>query len=399
MKDQKLTPQTKLIHVGRDPHAHHGVVNPPIYRASTILHPTLDAWEKAWQPGFTGYRYGRRETPTSRGVESAICELYGGDRCVAVCSGMTAISLAMLGLCKAGDHILVTDSVYGPTRIFCDEILPQYGVSTEYYDPAIGSDISKLLRPETSLVYTESPGSLTFEIQDIPAIVNAVKQHGVKVISDNTWATALYFNPLDHGVDVVVEAATKYISGHSDVLMGVIVGRGDIAQQIYSKAKMMGMCCGSEELYSAQRGLRTMALRLKQSGNTGFKIAEWLANRPEVARVFHPAFPNSPGHGIWMRDFVGCSGLFSFQLYPVPKAAVAAFYDNLSLFGIGASWGGYESLVMPANPVDIRTAVSWDAQGALIRLYTGLEDVMDLLNDLERGFTKMAEACRNVAAS
>jgi cystathionine beta-lyase len=394
MKDQPLTPETKLIHAGRDPHANHGVVNPPIYRASTILHPTLEAWEKAWQPGFTGYRYGRRETPTSRSVESAICELYGADHCIAVCSGMGAIALTLLGLCKAGDHILVTDSVYASTRTFCDDVLSQYGIATEYYDPIIGADIATLLQPETSVVYTESPGSLTFEVQDIPAIARAVKRHGVKVVSDNTWATALHFNPLDHGADVVVEAATKYISGHSDVLLGVIAGRGELARQVYARAKAMGMCSGSEELYAAQRGLRTMALRLKQSGQTGLQLAQWLARRPEVTRVFHPALPGSPGHDTWRRDFGGCSGLFSFQLHPVPKAALAAFYDNLSLFGIGASWGGYESLAMPANPHHSRTASGGSASHALVRLYAGLEDPVDLLRDLEHALARMAEAAR-----
>lgn len=393
MKDQ-LAPETKLVHLGHNPLSNHGAVNPPIYRASTILHPTLDSWEKALQPGFTGYRYGRHETPTSRSVESAISGLYNADYCVCVCSGMTAITLAILGLCKTGDHILIPDSVYGPVRVFCKDVLPRYGIASEYYDPVIGAGIERLIRPETSLVYTESPGSLTFEIQDIPAIVCAAKTHGVKVVTDNTWATALYMNPLDHDVDVVVEAATKYISGHSDALMGALVARGQLGQQLYATAKMMGMCSGSEELYSTQRGLRTMALRLNSSGATGLKVAQWLAGRPEVLRVLHPALPDNPGYAIWKRDFIGCSGLFSVQLHPVPKAALAAFFDNLSLFGLGASWGGYESLVIPASPANIRTAVPWKDDGPIVRIYTGLEDAMDLLSDLEFGLERMADACR-----
>jgi len=263
-------------------------------------------------------------------------------------------------------------------------------VTTEYYDPCIGAGIAGLLRPETRLVFTEAPGSLTFEMQDIPAIVSAAHAGGAKVAIDNTWATALHFNPFVHGVDVVIEAITKYVAGHSDVLMGVILGRGTLGQHLHSTAKMLGICCGPEELYLAQRGLRSMAVRLQRSGETGLKLAHWLAGRPEVARLLHPALPNDPGHALWRRDFSGTCGLFSMLLQPVPKPALSAFYNGLRLFGIGASWGGYESLIVPAKP--IRTAVPWTETGPLIRLHAGLEDADDLIADLEAGFGRMAAA-------
>jgi cysteine-S-conjugate beta-lyase len=386
--DDKMKPETRLVHLGRAPHEAHGAVNPPIYRASTILKPTLEAWEETRKPGYTGYKYGMRETPTTRAFETAMAELYGADRCVAVSSGLAAITVAILGLTKAGDHVLVTDSAYEPTRTFCDRLLVRFGVTTEYYDPCIGAGIARLLRPQTSLVFTEAPGSLTFEMQDIPAIVVAAHAGGAKVAIDNTWATALHYNPFDHDVDVVVEATTKYVAGHSDVLMGVVLARGNLGHHLHATAKMLGICCGPEELYLAQRGLRSMAVRLQRSGETGLKLAQWLAGRQEVARILHPARPDDPGHALWQRDFSGTCGLFAMLLHPVPKPALSAFYNGLRLFGIGASWGGYESLVVPAVP--IRTAVPWTEAGPLIRIHAGLEDPDDLIADLAAGFERMA---------
>jgi cystathionine beta-lyase len=390
-KIDDLKPETKLVHAGRAPFEAHGAVNPPIYRASTILQPTLDAWEESRKPGYAGYRYGMRETPTARAFETAMAELYGGGRCVAVCSGLAAITVAMLGMTKSGDHVLVTDSAYEPTRMFCDRVLAGFGVTTEYYDPRIGAGIAGLIRPETSLIFTESPGSLTFEMQDMPAIAQAAQARGVKVAIDNTWGTALHYNPFDHGVDVVVEAVTKYVAGHSDVLMGIIVAQGNLGQHLYTTAKLLGMCCGPEELYLAQRGLRSMAVRLQRSGATGLKLAEWLQRRPEVARILHPALPGDPGHAIWQRDFSGTCGLFAMLLHPVKRPALAAFYDGLRLFGIGASWGGYESLIVPAKPAPLRTAVPWTEAGPLIRLHAGLEDPDDLIADLAAGFQRLKD--------
>jgi cysteine-S-conjugate beta-lyase len=390
--DDTMKPETRLVHAGRQPHDSHGTVNPPIYRASTILQPTLEAWEESRKPSFAGYRYGLRETPTTRAFETAMAELYRADRCVAVSSGLAAITAALLALTKAGDHILVTDSAYEPTRIFCDRMLGQFGVETEYYDPRLGAGIADLIRPQTTLVFAESPGSLTFEIQDVPASSAAARARGAKTVIDNTWATALYYNPFEHGVDVVIEATTKYVAGHSDVLMGVILGNGNLGRHLHTTAKILGLCCGPEELYLAQRGLRSMAIRLERSGATGLTLAGWLAARPEVARVLHPALPGDPGHTLWRRDFSGTCGLFSIVLRSVAKPALSAFFNGLRLFGIGASWGGYESLIVPVDPASMRTAVPWAEAGTLIRLYAGLEDPDDLIADLAAGFERMAAA-------
>jgi len=387
-------PATRLVHAGRKPHEQYGVVNTPVYRASTIMKPTLDAWMEIGTPGYDGYRYGLHGTPTSRAFETAMADLYETEACVAVSSGLAAITVPILALTKAGDHILVTDSAYGPTRIFCDGILKRYGVTTEYYDPTIGADIAKKMRPETSLVFTESPGSLTFEMQDIPAIVAAAHAHGAKVAIDNTWATALYYNPFVHGVDVVLEATTKYVAGHSDLLMGTVLGSGDIAKKLRSTAKDLGICCGGDDLYLAHRGLHSMQVRLERSSRTGLEVARWLKTRPEVARVIHPALPDDPGHAIWRRDFSGASGLFSVMLKATAKPALAAFFDGLELFGIGASWGGYESLIIPGSPARLRTATTWSEPGSLVRLYTGLEDPGDLIADLEAALGRLAAANR-----
>jgi cystathionine beta-lyase len=390
--DKNMKIETRLAHAGRSPHDNHGVVNPPVYHASTILQPSLDAWESVRKPGYDGYSYGRDGTPTTRSFETAITEIYGADDAVAVSSGLAAIAVAITAHTKAGDHILVTDSAYFPSRKFCDGVLRKYGVTTTYYDPAIGAGIAGLIRPETSLVVTESPGSLTFEMQDIPAIVAAAHARGAKVMTDNTWATALYFNPLDHGVDVVVEAATKYISGHSDIMIGLVAGRGPDTPLLRATARLLGNCSGPDDLYLAQRGLRTMAVRIARNQANGLALAHWLQARPEVAQVLHPALPDHPGHHIWRRDFTGASGLFSIVLHPVAKPALAAFLDGLKLFGIGASWGGYESLIMPGDPRAIRSATTWDMPGPLLRIHAGLEDPGDLIADLEAGFGRLARA-------
>jgi cysteine-S-conjugate beta-lyase len=389
-QDDEMKPATRLVHAGRDPQAAHGAVNPPIYRATTMLRPSLESWEEATRPGFTGYRYGRLETPTTRAFETAMAELYRADRCVAVSSGLAAITVAIIALTKAGDHVLVTDSVYEPTRIFCDRLLARFGVTTEYYDPCLGAGIAQKIKPETTLIFAESPGSLSFGMQDVPAIVAAAHARGVRVAIDNTWATALYCSPFALGADVVVESCTKYAAGHADVMMGVILGSGELGRQLYTTAKLLGLCCGPEELYLAQRGLRTLAVRLAQSGQTALTLATWLGQRREIRRVLHPALPGDPGHALWRRDFSGASGLFSAIFAPVPKAALAAFFDGLRFFGIGISWGGYESLIVPGTPM--RSVVPWTETGKLVRFYAGLEDPADLIADLEAGFERMAAA-------
>lgn len=380
---------TRIAHAGLDPHANHGVVNPPVYHASTILKPTLAEWYETYRPGYEGYSYGRSGTPTSRAFETAMESLYRCDTAVAVPSGLAAISLAMLGLTKAGDHVLITDSVYAPTRRLCNQVLARYGVTASYYDPLIGADIAALIQDNTTVVFTESPGSITLEVQDIPAIVAAAHARGAKVVIDNTWGTALHFNPFNHGVDVVVEAATKYVSGHSDVMIGVVMAGETLGPSLRSLSNNLGYCCGPDDLYLALRGLRTMGIRLARQQETGICLARWFQQQPEVARVLHPALPEDPGHGLWQRDFRGACGLFSVVFNPLPDAAIAAFVDGLQYFGLGASWGGYESLVMPNDPRKIRTATRWDDPGTLLRFHAGLEDPADLLADLEAGFARL----------
>lgn len=392
MASSKYTaPRTKIAHAGRHPHDNHGVVNPPVYHASTILQPSLDAYEAARKPDWTGYRYGRAGTPTSRSFEEAVTEIYGAAGSVAVSSGLAAITNAILACVKAGDHILVTDNAYGPTRRFCNTFLQQFGVETTYYDPAIGGGIGALFRDNTVAVFTEAPGSQTFEMSDIPAIAKTAHDRGAVVLMDNTWASALYYDAFAHGVDIVTEAVTKYICGHSDVMMGVIVGNEAWAGPVRDMAKLHGNACGPNDLYLAQRGLRTMAVRMQQNQANGLALAEWLQTRPEVKRVLHPGLPSDPGHALWKRDFSGASGLFSFVLNEgLPRAALAAMLDGLELYGMGASWGGYESLMIPANPRDFRTATPWTEPGQLMRVHAGLEDIDDLIADLGAGLDRLS---------
>ncbi|MEQ8397099.1 cystathionine beta-lyase [Thalassobaculum sp.] len=391
------TARTRLVHAGRHPHDNHGVVNPPVYHASTILQPSLAVWEASRKPDFQGYRYGRAGTPTSRSFEEAVADLYGAADAVAVSSGMAAIACALMAVLKAGDHVLMTDSTYFPTRKFCDQMLSRYGVETTYYDPRIGAGISALLKPNTRAVYTEAPGSLTFEMQDIPAIAEAAHAHGAVVLTDNTWGTALHFDAFAKGVDIVVEAVTKYICGHSDVMMGMIASTQEYAGTVRDMVRLHGNCCGPDDLYLAQRGLRSMAVRLKQNEANGLELARWLEGRPEVSQVLHPGLPSHPDHALWQRDFTGACGLFAFVLKPVPRAALAAFLDGLGLYGMGASWGGFESLILPGDPKALRTATTWDDPGQLLRIHAGLEDVADLIADLDAGFERLNAAAQAAA--
>lgn len=386
----KFSRRTTITHAGRHPHDNHGVVNPPVYHASTILQPSLDAFEASRKPDWKGYRYGRAGTPTSRSFEEAVTELYGAAGSVAVSSGLASITNALLAVTKAGDHILVTDNAYGPTRRFCNTFLARFGVETTYYDPSIGAGIDALFKDNTVAVFTEAPGSQTFEMSDIPAIAKAAHDRSAVVLMDNTWASPLYFDAFNKGVDIVVEAVTKYICGHSDVMMGIIVGNDDWAGPVRDMAKMHGNACGPDDLYLAQRGLRTLAVRMEQNQANGLALADWLRGRPEVKRVLHPGLTNDPGHEIWKRDFTGASGLFSFVLNEgYSRAALAALLDGLELYGMGASWGGYESLIIPANPTDYRTATPWTEAGQLLRIHAGLEDVDDLIADLGAGLDRL----------
>ena len=389
MSEKSYKPETLIAHLGRNPRAQHGAVNPPVYHASTIIYEDLETFE-ARRAEKGQVSYGRSGTPTTFALEDAIAALQGGSGSVAVPSGLAAVSCSLLALLEAGDHILVTDSAYHPTRRFCDEILRRFGVETSYYDPTIGDGIDALMRPNTRVVFTESPGSLTFEIQDVPAIAAVAHARDAVVVMDTTWATPLHFRPFEKGVDVAVDAGTKYVVGHSDAMLGLITANQRCEDRIRKTVQRLGICPGPDDVYLALRGLRTLAVRLARHQANALRLADWLATRPEVARVLHPARSDHPGHDIWRRDFSGASGLFSVILKPAySKAAVAAMIEGLELFGIGASWGGYESLAITAYPERMRTAVPWEETGRLIRLHAGLEDPDDLIADLAAGFDRL----------
>jgi cystathionine beta-lyase len=374
-------PATRAVELGRMSEAHFGVVNTPVYRASTILYPDYAAMT-GQQPAYT---YGRRGTPTTSSFEEAVNALEGAARTVTVPSGLNAIAIAILSVCGAGDHLLVADNAYAPTRIFCERTLKRFGVEVGYYAP--GADIAPLLKPNTKAVFCESPGSLTFEMQDIPALAAAAHKHGASVLMDNTWATPIFFQPLRHGVDLSIQAATKYVGGHADVMLGYISANDRHAQRLHETHGNMGLYASGDDCFLGLRGLRTLPVRLARHQETGFRLARWLRERPEVSRVLHPGLESDPGHALWKRDFSGACGLFGLVLKPAPEAAVAAFVDGLQHFGLGWSWGGFESLIVPAHI--LRTARPFPAEGPVLRIHAGLEDADDLLADLEQGLERL----------
>lgn len=383
-----LKPETRLITAGRDPQAQFGFVNPPVYHASTVLYPTAED-QVAHR---SRYQYGRRGTPTTEALEAALRDIEG-DNCAGVVllpSGLAAIATALIAVAGAGDHILITDSVYRPTRNFCDGLFKRMGVETTYYDPLIGADIAKLFKPNTRAVFVEAPGSQSFEMQDIPAIAKVAHDKGALVMMDNTWATPLYFKAFDKGVDISIQAGTKYIGGHSDIMFGCVSANAKAFPALKNAHGLMGQCVGPDDVFLALRGLRTMAVRLKQHNQSGMTVARWLEARPEVARVMHPGLESDPGHAIWKRDFTGASGLFSIELRPMNEKAVYAFMNELALFGMGFSWGGFESLVIIFDCAEYRTATKWAPSGPTLRFHIGLEDPGDLIADLEGGFKAMA---------
>jgi len=390
LKNKKIA--TKLAHAGRDPQAHYGVVNVPGYQASTILKSSYAELKAARTPGYTGYRYGTMGTPTSRAFEEAVAALYGAADAFATTSGLAAVTHPFLALLKAGDHVLIPDSVYRPCRTFCDNFLTRFGVEATYYDPLLGADIEKLIRPTTRLVATESPGSLTFEMQDVPAIAEVAHAHDCFVMIDNTWGTPLGFDALSKGCDIAVEAVTKYIGGHSDLLMGVIAVNERVGTTLRQGAKMIGDTPSADQYVLANRSLRTMKLRFEQSFQNSLKVAAWLQEQPQVERVIHPALPSHPQHDLWKRDFTGGAGLFAVTLPSRDEAALSALLDGLQFFGLGASWGGFESLALPDDPSPVRTATEWTETGQLLRLYTGLEDADDLIEDLAAGLDRYQKA-------
>lgn len=385
---------TKVTTLGRDPEANFGVVNPPVYHASTILFPTLDALENVQKVKFKNQmRYGRYGTPTTFALQDAIAELEGGYAAFAVGSGAAAIVATLMAFTKAGDHVLCVDTAYAPTRRYLDVVMKRYGVETTFFDPAIGAGIATLIRPNTTLCMVESPGSLTFELVDAAAIAKACKAKRVATAFDNTWGTPLYFRPLEHGYDVSIMAGTKYIGGHSDIMMGLITVRDEtVYKQVRPTVDDLGASTGPDDQYLAMRGLRTLAVRMARHFETGMALANWLKAQPEVDRVLHPALTDNASHELWKRDYSGASGLFSFVLKPLPREALAAMVDEMELFGMGFSWGGFESLMVPSDVKALRTAVPWNDPGKIVRVHAGLEDPADLIADLEGGFSRMRKA-------
>jgi cystathionine beta-lyase len=383
---------TAMVHLGREPEMHQGIVNPPVYHASTILFPTVKDYlnRSKGDSKYRGVRYGTSGTPTTFALADTVAELEGGEGAVVVSSGLSAITLAILAFVKQGDHILVCDSVYGPTRKFCDTVLSRYGIETTYYDPLIGKDISLLFKENTRLVFTESPGSMTFEVQDIPAISSAAHGRDLLVMMDNTWGTPLFFKPFDHGVDISIQAGTKYMSGGSDLVIGIITTKTEsLFRDIKDTTMAFGETAAPDDCYLTLRGLRSMGARLRQQQAATLRITEWLQKRPEVKRVLYPPLTGDPGHAIWKRDFTGACSLFGLVLNTESLEAVSGMLDGYRYFKLGSSWGGFESLAIPANPAITRTTVPWTEEGYLVRMHIGLEDPDDLIQDLEHGFTRL----------
>jgi cystathionine beta-lyase len=376
--------ETTLVTAGRDTRTQKGFVNPPVVHGSTVLYPTADDLRAHRGE----YRYGRHGTPTTKALQEAMMELEG-PQCAGVGiapSGLSAITTTLLAVLKAGDHLMMCDNVYQPSRKFCDGLLSNYGIETTYFDPLIGANISALFKPNTRAVFVEAPGSQSLEMPDVPAIADAAHARGAIVIDDNTWATPLYHRSLEQGVDISIQAATKYIGGHSDIMFGTVSANASTWSPIRAAIQQLGICAGPDDVFLALRGLRTLSVRLAQHQRSALEMAEWLSARPEVARVLHPALKSDPGYNIWKRDFSGASGLFSIILKPAPLQAVDALLNALKLFGMGFSWGGFESLIVPFDCVTYRTATKWAPGGPTLRLHIGLENVEDLKADLAHGF-------------
>lgn len=393
MTDRPMKTATRLVHTGRNPSRQHGIVNPPVYHASTVLFESLDALEASSVDPFAGIHYGRHGTPLQFEFENAVAELEGAYGAVATCSGLAAITIALFSVVEAGSHLLVADNVYGPTRKFCESVLRPLGVAIDYFDPLMDANtLAELFGDHTRAVFLEAPGSLTFEIPDVPALAEAAHQHDVTVLADNTWATPLYFRGFDHGIDISIHAATKYIVGHADAMLGVINCNEAHYMSVRRTMGLHGYCAGPDDIYLGLRGLRTLGQRLPTHGHNSLRLANWLAEQPSVTRVIHPARADHPQHATWQRDFSGATGLFAFQLVPGAREQLTALVDHLELFGLGFSWGGYESLVLPVSPNMSRSATRWDDSGPLIRVHAGLEDPDDLIEDLSRGLERFNTA-------
>jgi cystathionine beta-lyase len=382
--------ETLLSQAGRRPDWTLGIVNPPVFHASTCLFETLADLDAAIRDPDAGLYYGRRGTPTTWALADALTELEPGAAGTKLFpSGVAAITTALLAVVRPGDHVLIADSAYEPTRICARTILADLNVETEFYDPLIGSGIAALIRPNTRAIFLESPGSLTFEVQDVPAIVAAGRERGVLTMLDNTWATPLNFPAMAFGVDMAIQSLSKYVVGHSDVMMGCVTANARAWPALKKTSERLGHSIGPDDAYLALRGLRTLAVRMARHDASTRQVASWLATHPKVDRVLHPALPSCPGHDVFVRDFKGGSSLFGFTLKTGDRANVAPMVDGLAHFGMGFSFGGYESLVLPVEPHNIRSATRWDAPGQLIRVHIGLEDPQDLIADLDAGLARL----------
>lgn len=383
---------TRLIHQGRGGSEEEGSVNLPVHRASTILSADLAGYLGRFDGDrrFHKITYGANGTHNARALADAVASVEEGHGSVITASGLSAVTMALSSLLNQGDHMLVTDSVYGPTRRFCNDVLTHYGIETTYYEPAIGAGIESLFRDNTRALFLEAPGSLTFEMQDIPALAAAARKHGIVSLMDNTWATPLYFQPLAHGVDVSIQAGTKYIAGHSDLVIGVITCASEtLHRQVADHVMAWGDVAGPDDCYLALRGLRTMSVRLQRQYESALQIAQWLSQRDEVKRVLFPPLADDPGHALWQRDFAGGASLFGLALQTTDLDAVARMVDGLALFQIGSSWGGFESLLAVNRMPLAREVLSWTETPFLLRLHIGLEDPADLMADLQAGLQRL----------
>ena len=381
-KGRDVKPDTRLVAAGRRPEWTQGIVNPAVWRASTILFDDIEAMEAADPVRDGTLHYGRNGTPTTWALQEAITGLEQGAALTRLYpSGSAAVAAALLSVLAAGDELLMTDSAYGPTRAFCDTVLKRFGVTTRYYDPMIGAGIAELIGEKTAAIFLESPGTHTFEVQDVPAICAAAKARNVATLIDNTWATPLYLPAIELGVDLSILACTKYIGGHADLMLGSVTATEAYATRLERTRRVLGQTAGPDDAWLALRGLRTLGVRLARHQESGLRVARWLEQQPQVARVLHPALPACPGHEYFRRDFRGATGLFSFVLAGGDEAAAGRLIERLDLFGIGYSWGAFESLAVPGH--FMRTATALEFEGPLVRLHIGLEDPDDLIADLE----------------
>jgi cystathionine beta-lyase, bacterial len=385
-KSKGLKQNTILTHAGRTPAASFGTVNTPVYRASTILFPTLEALDNKEH---TKLRYGRRGTPTTHALEDAMCEIEQGDRALITPSGTNALAVILTTYAEPGAHFLIMDNAYAPTRKFCSRLLSKFGVETTFYDPTIGAGIESLIRPETKLIFMEAPGSQTFEVHDIAAIVDVAKRHQIATAIDNTWSGGYFCQPIQLGVDISIQSGTKYLSGHADVMLGTIVCTHEHYDRLRDTYLLMGVCVSPDDAWLVLRGLRTLGVRLRQHDINARAVADWLAEQPEVLRLMHPGREGDAFHDLWMRYFTGASGLFGFIIGETDRSKLARLFDGLSLIGMGSSWGGFETLMIPTNPTINRTATRWAPEGQTMRIHVGLEDPEDIIREIRDGFDRM----------